>query len=127
MNPNPFSQAILRTMEKDGSLEQLMAASECSSGCHSGWTFYLDSLQRRTGVSVSEDEGEDESDDSSMLSDASSGPPHVNEDEQLSLNAVPVTRRAEEKQQKHASAMDDTASSPVFPFSEARTFTTYSN
>ncbi|CAN6554752.1 unnamed protein product [Malus baccata var. baccata] len=77
-------------------------ASECSSGCESGWTVYLEHsnyLSRNQSASRSRDnnckskpdfcgkqvihdeEGDDEEEDQSMVSDASSGPPHFNEDE----------------------------------------------
>ncbi|KAB2620140.1 hypothetical protein D8674_039867 [Pyrus ussuriensis x Pyrus communis] len=77
-------------------------ASECSSGCESGWTVYLEHsnyLSRNPSASRSRDnncksksdfcgkqvihdkEEDDEEEDQSMVSDASSGPPHFNEDE----------------------------------------------
>ncbi|XP_042006374.1 protein SOB FIVE-LIKE 5-like [Salvia splendens] len=57
---------------------------ECSSGCESGWTLYFqqsyksknDSPEPRTKRSTDEDE-----EDLSMVSDASSGPPQVYEEE----------------------------------------------
>ncbi|WCJ18002.1 Protein SOB FIVE-LIKE 5 [Euphorbia peplus] len=78
-------------------------ASECTSGCESGWTLYLEqsflspatTSSRMVDIRISgdfygkkdrnadhdqEDEQEQE-DDLSMLSDASSGPPHFNDDE----------------------------------------------
>ncbi|XP_050365450.1 protein SOB FIVE-LIKE 5-like [Argentina anserina] len=72
-------------------------ASECSSGCESGWTLYLEQSvlsQHPSGlhkdgfceeykekrISYS-NEDEEEEEDQSMVSDASSGPPHFNEDE----------------------------------------------
>ncbi|XP_039115024.1 protein SOB FIVE-LIKE 6-like [Dioscorea cayenensis subsp. rotundata] len=78
-------------MEEDG--------SECSSGCQSGWTMYLDQSYEKhhllpfgkAGTQLEhEDEGEDEDDDEeeeeeeedlSMVSDASSGPPHLHEED----------------------------------------------
>ncbi|KAI8014036.1 hypothetical protein LOK49_LG05G03262 [Camellia lanceoleosa] len=76
------------------------STSECSSGCESGWTMYLDDYDHQSSYSadqfkknggrvVSEDCGYksanvkdfDEDEDLSMVSDASSGPPHVREDE----------------------------------------------
>ncbi|CAN6685496.1 unnamed protein product [Malus baccata var. baccata] len=75
-------------------------ASECSSGCESGWTAYLehsDYLSHIPSASRSRDmngkrksdfcdiqvdeEPDDEEEDQSMVSDASSGPPHFNENE----------------------------------------------
>ncbi|KAI8547004.1 hypothetical protein RHMOL_Rhmol07G0162700 [Rhododendron molle] len=61
-------------------VDKLAAAGECSSGCESGWTLYLENsflspyaLKRRKTEkqSVSEDEEEE---DLSMVLDASSGP-----------------------------------------------------
>lgn len=73
-----------------------ISTSECSSGCESGWTMYLNQLSsstdkynrsipvdgeyRRKGGNIYEDEEEDE--DLSMLSDASSGPPHFQREEE---------------------------------------------
>ncbi|XP_019165143.1 PREDICTED: uncharacterized protein LOC109161276 [Ipomoea nil] len=66
--------------------------SECSSGCESGWTVYLENsimppyssynngtkfLQGKARVNGKEDEEEEEEEDLSMVSDASSGPPQV--------------------------------------------------
>lgn len=68
-----------------------MLDSECSSGCESGWTLYLEhsflsphpSKRMKTEKqSASEDEeGEEEEEDSSMVSDASSGPRIFHEEE----------------------------------------------
>ncbi|XVF01401.1 hypothetical protein REPUB_Repub04eG0086100 [Reevesia pubescens] len=81
-------------------------ASECSSGCESGWTNYLEQSflsanpsQKRNGFKdrksgfcdehreinrgkeeVEEEEEEEEEEDLSMVSDASSGPSHFYED-----------------------------------------------
>ncbi|KAJ4963366.1 hypothetical protein NE237_023305 [Protea cynaroides] len=72
--------------------------SECSSGCESGWTMYLDHSSSSAnpctvgtgfdhplgsyGKDAKEDASEaEEEDDLSMVSDASSGPPHFHEDE----------------------------------------------
>ncbi|KAL3843842.1 hypothetical protein ACJIZ3_001245 [Penstemon smallii] len=74
---------------------------ECSSGCESGWTLYLEDhssidfvdARKRINPSFSiklkrskqeteetEDEEEEEEEDLSMVSDASSGPPHFQQD-----------------------------------------------
>ncbi|XP_073128021.1 protein SOB FIVE-LIKE 5-like [Henckelia pumila] len=61
--------------------------SECSSGCESGWTMYLDQTSNSTDKytrvlvkNVNPDQ-EDDDEDLSMLSDASSGPPQFQEHE----------------------------------------------
>ncbi|XP_038990431.1 protein SOB FIVE-LIKE 6-like [Phoenix dactylifera] len=61
-------------------------SSECSSGCQSGWTMYLDqsdepptSLPFEKAASIEQEEEEEE--DLSMVSDASSGPPHFPEED----------------------------------------------
>ncbi|KAM5549680.1 protein SOB FIVE-LIKE 5 [Rosa sericea] len=74
-------------------------ASECSSGCESGWTLYLEQSyvsQHPSGLHRGNSNGfceeykekriscsneDEEEEDQSMVSDASSGPPHFNEDE----------------------------------------------
>ncbi|XP_022762140.1 uncharacterized protein LOC111308054 [Durio zibethinus] len=75
-------------------------ASECSSGCESGWTNYLEQSflsanpshkangfnDKKSGFCEErrkirgEEEVDDEEEDLSMVSDASSGPPHFYED-----------------------------------------------
>uniref|UniRef100_A0A7N0T159 Uncharacterized protein n=1 Tax=Kalanchoe fedtschenkoi TaxID=63787 RepID=A0A7N0T159_KALFE len=53
--------------------------SECSSGCESGWTLYLEKsswLSPNCSVSLEDEDGGDGEEDMSMVSDASSGPPH---------------------------------------------------
>ncbi|GFY85960.1 hypothetical protein Acr_04g0006980 [Actinidia rufa] len=68
-----------------------ISISECSSGCESGWTMYLDQssnsgdhLQKSgCGYEAANVEDYDEDEDLSMVSDASSGPPHFQEDEDL--------------------------------------------
>lgn len=55
-------------------------SSECSSGCRSGWTMYLVSSFQ---VEDEEQEEKEEEEDLSMISDASSGPPHLLEDVEL--------------------------------------------
>ncbi|CAI9294516.1 unnamed protein product [Lactuca saligna] len=75
--------------------------SECSSGCESGWTLYLEqsmypshSLQNHNHVddflckkdSFIHKEEEEEEEDMSMVSDASSGPPHFQEQEECFNN-----------------------------------------
>ncbi|XP_077220984.1 protein SOB FIVE-LIKE 5-like isoform X2 [Tasmannia lanceolata] len=76
---------------------------ECTSGCESGWTMYLDqtfgkpsSLSTKKaafpikndrfieggGGFDEEEKGKEEEEDLSMVSDASSGPPHFHEDDE---------------------------------------------
>ncbi|KAF8406191.1 hypothetical protein HHK36_008271 [Tetracentron sinense] len=125
-------------------------SSECSSGCESGWTMYLDqsSLSAnpcKGGVGFVNESGvfckdykekgameEEEEEDLSMVSDASSGPPHFNEDEDYCnengcfssassaaalVNKSGKRRKMEghqrqQQEQLHPSFLDDTASSP---------------
>ncbi|XP_011088165.1 uncharacterized protein LOC105169469 [Sesamum indicum] len=142
--------------------DYLFANEECSSGCESGWTLYLDHSsihspscnqergRRRSGVFTEaktlkrqeqeQEEDEDEGEDSSMVSDASSGPPHLNEEECYGGNDAngningcfyhypvhaPLSRnrnknrdnRRRKLHQHHSSLLDDTASSPFYDFS----------
>ncbi|XAR61975.1 hypothetical protein NMG60_11016538 [Bertholletia excelsa] len=124
-----------------------MNTSEYSRGCESGWTTYLDqSLYSadRSGASIFTEnyrykaerledyEGdEDEDEGLSMVSDASSGPPHFNEDEDYCCEIgylVPgssvsqVSERNKKNKKKKIkeqrvktehSYLEDTASSPI--------------
>ncbi|XP_055808661.1 protein SOB FIVE-LIKE 5-like isoform X2 [Solanum dulcamara] len=112
----------------------LFADSECSSGCESGWTLYLENsiLPPLTCCKANKLEKfvmtEQEEEDLSMVSDASSGPPHFCEEEDYGhsnrgffshapINVTlpkcnPKKQKAKEKLQ--ACALDDTASSPTF-------------
>ncbi|XP_042448690.1 uncharacterized protein LOC122033666 isoform X1 [Zingiber officinale] len=123
-----------------GEEERDVISSECSSGCQSGWTAYLDNsscafslpLEHKKGDSLLEEEEEEEEEDSSMVSDASSGPPHFPEQDKLSLHCINSRtcfegndlvkcgngkkRKVEPEQQyqEHCSSLlDDTASSPL--------------
>ncbi|KAF5955496.1 hypothetical protein HYC85_008352 [Camellia sinensis] len=122
------------------------STSECSSGCESGWTMYLDDYDHQSSYSadqfkknggrdVSEDcgyksanvEDFDEDEDLSMVSDASSGPPHVRGDEDdeteyfcCGSSASEQANKRKKKKQfkaqrgKHQHLfLDDTASSGV--------------
>ncbi|XP_027092482.1 protein SOB FIVE-LIKE 5-like [Coffea arabica] len=121
------------------------STSEYSGGCESGWTMYFDQLStsadqcnrsmplgfdcRSKGVYVNED---DEDENSSMLSDASSGPPHFHQDEGSSeetrynstISASEVNKGKHKKKAKeHRKTqqnfhLDDTASSPAQSFSK---------
>ncbi|KAI3958886.1 hypothetical protein MKX01_023562 [Papaver californicum] len=85
---------------------------------------------------AAEEEEEEEEEDLSMVSDASSGPPHFHEDEDYcddengcscftsSATALAKknskrqkTKDQHQQQQYHPSLLDDTASSPLFSFS----------
>lgn len=139
-----------------------MLASECSSGCESGWTLYLehsflsaDPLHRGSGFVDGEvkrgkdeaEEEEEEEEDLSMVSDASSGPPHFQEDEGYcnddngcfyphSMAATLVKNNGKRQkirthrgrvEQEDPSFLDDTASSPLFNFSKNNGFTLNNN
>ncbi|KAL3515373.1 hypothetical protein ACH5RR_022275 [Cinchona calisaya] len=127
--------------------------SECSSECESGWTLYLDNsfippydskgrngnnfVDGKCGFMSHEEEEEEE--DLSMISDASSGPPHFPEDDQeyyvtmTDIDApldTKLCKNTSSKKQKFieshclkkkfihdkSSLLDDTASSPAFDF-----------
>lgn len=68
----------------------LSSASQCSSGCESGWTLYLDQSSYSKNqyynlggiVSKGNNEVEEEEEDLSMVSDASSGPRHYHCEEE---------------------------------------------
>ncbi|KAJ8571112.1 hypothetical protein K7X08_038084 [Anisodus acutangulus] len=123
----------------------IFADSECSSGCESGWTLYLEnsvlppltSCKDNNFSHLCEDEKfvkteQEEEEDLSMVSDASSGPPHFCEEENYGHNnnggfffhaPINVTlpksnpKKQKEKEKQQPSALDDTASSPIFDFS----------
>ncbi|KAE8008131.1 hypothetical protein FH972_004671 [Carpinus fangiana] len=130
-----------------------VSASECSSGCDSGWTLYLEQsfLSQNSGFINGKsgfcddykdkraigEEVEEEEEDLSMVSDASSGPPHLPEDEGYSNDdngcfypaskaatlARNVGKRQKIKEHRHledqepTAFLDDTASSPVINLS----------
>nr|GMD99466.1 uncharacterized protein LOC109152693 [Ipomoea batatas] len=117
-----------------------LSGSECSSGCQSGWTTYFDQKSNSEDQYNSRFHGEDhrgkmgfcseEDEDLSMVSDASSGPPHFRggledeeeEEEEEYLYKGKQKRKSTEiwgdKEQR--CYLDDTASSPAlsFPFKE---------
>lgn len=117
------------------------ADSECSSGCESGWTLYLEnsflpsckaekSLKQKQQET---EEEEEEEEDLSMVSDASSGPPNFHQDEEYGHNIIngsyyyapisnPKRQKPKDKKQKQLSVLDDTASSPIFDFSNVSFF-----
>lgn len=106
-----------------------MSASECSSGCESGWTAYLeqssrpayDETRKSEKSGKSKKAGLQEDKDLSMVSDASSGPRldcnnDVEEhDDSFQYNSYYVSAPEQGKTRKPVknSHLDDTASSPV--------------
>ncbi|KAK8636507.1 hypothetical protein V6N13_124253 [Hibiscus sabdariffa] len=115
---------------------------EGSSGCESGWTSYLEQSfcfghlshksngfdDKRNGFCEEHRKGhkgkeEEEEDDLSMISDASSGPPHFNEDNGHlnDDNSRPYTVLKVHRDKEHQQLpclLDDTASSPLINFSK---------
>lgn len=119
-----------------------ISASQYSGASESGWTHYLDQsslsqsyFPRRGGINVEYEEGKgarrmeesEEEEDLSMVSDASSGPPHYDNNECYCENWYPyissTTKESQKKKKKvkeygksqqQPSPLDDTASSPVF-------------
>ncbi|KAL8554729.1 hypothetical protein ACS0TY_002791 [Phlomoides rotata] len=153
-------------------MDYMFSNEECSSGCESGWTLYLDhSLissydrhnhrshtkhpEKSNRLKEEEEEEEEEDEDLSMVSDASSGPPHhVHEEDGnhdhnngCSFNPYAIDhqdalmsrnrkknreinrRRINNNNNKvldRDSLLDDTASSPFFDFSDkSSTLTTH--
>lgn len=119
-----------------------ISTSECSSGCESGWTTYLDHLSNSTnpynrqnyqgkGANVNEDQKDE---DLSMVSDASSGPPHLHENygadpqcygfasspqEDKKKSKQKIKTKETRMKQQHNLCLDDTASSPTLHFAQA--------
>ncbi|KAK6136943.1 hypothetical protein DH2020_029304 [Rehmannia glutinosa] len=130
---------------------------KCSSGCESGWTLYLEQSSTSPHASYNNQQHdfldatknhqskilnqEDEDEDLSMVSDASSGPPHLHEQEGCDANIdtngcfyhypiidEPFSRinnmkknrdkNRRRKVQEQSSLLDDTASSPFFDVSD---------
>ncbi|KAJ1377869.1 hypothetical protein SESBI_48450 [Sesbania bispinosa] len=112
-----------------------ISASQYSSASESGWTHYLDQsslsegyFQRRGGNIVDyEGKGarmEESEEDLSMVSDASSGPPHYDNEcyyENWYPSHSSTTKESQKKKKvkeygrsQQPSPLDDTASSPVF-------------
>ncbi|KZV54528.1 hypothetical protein F511_01326 [Dorcoceras hygrometricum] len=118
---------------------------ECSSGCESGWTTYLDqtsySTDKYTKVLSKNVNPDQEDEDLSMVSDASSGPPQFQEYENraggmnLQLfhgyeSSMPENKRRSKQNKSKAKeqlrvkkqgsvCLDDTATSPLAHFPEA--------
>ncbi|XP_059651078.1 protein SOB FIVE-LIKE 5-like [Cornus florida] len=129
----------------------VLGHSECNSGCESGWTLYLEhscihpytshsrgnEFVNERGVYTREEkrykgEDEDEEEDLSMVSDASSGPPHFHEEEDYrGVEGDNIGKRQKnigkrQKIKEHPSFLDDTASSPIFNLS-SNNFTVTNN
>ena len=128
-------------MDEELAMAVAAASSECSSGCQSGWTTYLDdhsSYSRGTarfdGKAARQPYYCDysEEDDLSMISDASSGPrqqssagndveggggaaaaAHANAERRGRREAAAANRR-QSNRAAAASLLEDTASSPAF-------------
>ncbi|OAY23046.1 protein SOB FIVE-LIKE 5 [Manihot esculenta] len=106
-----------------------MNMSRCSSsGCESGWTLYLDqsslSKNQYQGFGGFVDGGyarvddDEEEEDLSMVSDASSRPPHYCEDDEDCFDQLDKKNKSKKKSKEYDrsqqhSYLDDTASSPV--------------
>ncbi|KAF5739439.1 hypothetical protein HS088_TW12G00645 [Tripterygium wilfordii] len=119
-----------------------MSASQWTSGCDSGWTLYLDQSsfsKNQCHTSFGDDGGgvdeayrggegarreNDEEDDLSMVSDASSGPRHSNADNEECSGELDKRNKRNKKKKKaksrehsrnqhRSSLLDDTASSSV--------------
>ncbi|KAJ1697499.1 hypothetical protein LUZ63_006011 [Rhynchospora breviuscula] len=113
-----------------------------SSGCQSGWTVYFDqsylappplSPNRDKDItrfkSSREESEEEEEEDLSMVSDASSGPPHFDTEEQHSECDILLLLSESRKKRKVdrlsdakrdlCSSLDDTASSPMMNHSNS--------
>ncbi|KAG6406854.1 hypothetical protein SASPL_134465 [Salvia splendens] len=106
------------------------STSDYSSGCESGWTTYFDQISNSTynfytnyhdkgGAGAYSDE------DQSMVSDASSAPPHHSayyaeaEEKKTKTKKKKKSKGADAKKEKQAMCLDDTASSSIFHFSQS--------
>ncbi|XP_062210243.1 uncharacterized protein LOC133911833 [Phragmites australis] len=118
-----------------GELAMAATSSECSSGCQSGWTTYLDDHSYSCGTTRLQGKAQQpyyceysEEDDLSMISDASSGPrqqcsagndvqgsaaAHANAERRGRREEAAAARR-QSKRAAVASLLEDTASSPAF-------------
>ncbi|XP_022884855.1 uncharacterized protein LOC111401379 isoform X2 [Olea europaea var. sylvestris] len=106
--------------------------SEYSSGCESGWTTYFDQFSNYSGRynssfgrpideyygkgSYANDESEEE--DLSMVSDASSGPPILNEYEESPVGRLMKSKQKKKTKEQQKLYLGDTASSPFIHFSQ---------
>ncbi|XP_047956475.1 protein SOB FIVE-LIKE 6-like [Salvia hispanica] len=107
------------------------STSDCTSGSESGWTTYLVHPSNSTspythythhqgkGANAHDQEDEDEDDrdeeDLSMVSDASSGPPHFPAPSQAQQDkkqkSKPKEIKLKKNKKQHSLCLDDTASS----------------
>ncbi|XP_048443937.1 protein SOB FIVE-LIKE 5 isoform X2 [Pyrus x bretschneideri] len=119
-----------------------ISPSQCNSGCESGWTSYLDQssylsqsqVQKPGGFAdyvQTKEEEEEEEEDLSMVSDASSGPPHYHDFDEdcvyengssFSVSwGSKLGKKSKKKSKGNGSRelhLDDTASSPVLNYSK---------
>lgn len=119
------------------------STSDYSSGCESGWTMYLDQnsnstdpysrdfyakYEEKAAYTYAIEEEDDE--DLSMVSDASSGPPHcrhyensqyygyATEDKTKSKSKSKNKSSTRKEPKQQSLCLDDTASSSIFHFSQ---------
>ncbi|RRT46859.1 hypothetical protein B296_00050657 [Ensete ventricosum] len=147
-----LSPSYIDEMKVGEEEEEEEMSSDCSSGCQSGWTMYLEQsssefcktvVDEKAG-SYEHEEKEEEEEGLSMVSDASSGPPQLRlEDDEhhsrcyrksnicswdtgtRSSAFAPPAAMAKDGFKKRrigdpSSALVDTATSPLFSFSNAR-------
>ncbi|KAM5565898.1 protein SOB FIVE-LIKE 5 [Rosa sericea] len=125
-----------------------ISQSQYNSGCESGWTHYLDQsyLSGSHGIQKGDDyvgtkpefEEEEEEEDLSMVSDASSGPPHYQElyedgcSFSVNSSASKFGKKSKKKKSKESRGkeqhhhLDDTASSSVFNYYSKKKMSTLS-
>ncbi|KAG6747609.1 hypothetical protein POTOM_047497 [Populus tomentosa] len=105
----------------------ISASQYSGSGCESGWTSYL----YQSSISKNQYQGfggfvdgdfarveDEQEEDLSMVSDASSGPPHYCEDGEFCCDKLAMKSKNKKKSREHGrsqqySYLDDTASSPA--------------
>lgn len=118
-------------------MEMNISPSQFNSGCESGWTHYLDqsylseSHEMQKGddyVGTKPEFEEEEEEDLSMVSDASSGPPHYHELDEDGCsfcvnswspklgNKSNKKKKSKESNGREQHPLDDTASSSVLNY-----------
>jgi hypothetical protein len=113
--------------KKRGLIMNISASQYSGSGCESGWTSYL--YQSSISKNQYQDFGgfvdgdfarveDEQEEDLSMVSDASSGPPHYCEDGEFCCDKLAKKSKNKKKSREHGrsqqySYLDDTASSPA--------------
>nr|APR64001.1 hypothetical protein [Populus tomentosa] len=113
--------------KKRGLIMNISASQYSGSGCESGWTSYL----YQSSISKNQYQGfggfvdgdfarveDEQEEDLSMVSDASSGPPHYCEDGEFCCDKLAMKSKNKKKSREHGrsqqySYLDDTASSPA--------------